>query len=325
MHATETKPRSILGLLVISLLFGPSSLMLWLGKWRIALFYLLAMAVVIGLFFGLPAFNLALPASISGWNLADYAVLVWVAFAVMGFLQAMVVRRRAANRPWYSRWYVAIVAWPVLFLGAAQVFRAFGFQTFDVLADSTAPNLITGDSFIVSKWAYGYSRFSFPLGIVRFEGRTGNTLPRRGDIAVFKLPADTNIDYVKRVIGLPGDHIQVIDGVLQINGEPVKRERISDYVDPNGEGLGTPVPRYRETLPNGVSYETLDAIDGSAGDNTNEYVVPPGHYFVMGDNRDNSEYSRFLSSVGYVPVENFVGPALYVYWNRMGAPIKDRP
>src|SRR5687767_12369239 len=101
MHATETKPRSILGLLVISLLFGPSSLMLWLGKWRIALFYLLAMAVVIGLFFGLPAFNLALPASISGWNLADYAVLVWVAFAVMGFLQAMVVRRRAANRPWY--------------------------------------------------------------------------------------------------------------------------------------------------------------------------------------------------------------------------------
>jgi signal peptidase I len=286
--------------------------MLWLGKWRVALGYFFAIAVVIALFLILPAFALTSP-TISGLKFADYVFIVFALFGVLGFLHAMVVRRRALNRPWYSRWYVAVVAWPILVLGSLLIVRTIGFQTFNVTADSMAPNLINGDHFLVSKSAYGYSRFSFPFAVISFDGRTGSSFPRRGDIAVFKLPADTNTDYVKRVIGLPGDHIQILDGTLILNGEAVSRQR-----------LGTE-NEYMETLPGGRSYRILDLIDGSAGDNTDEYIVPTGHYFVMGDNRDNSEDSRFLSPVGYVPVENFLGPVVYVYWNGNGVPINGRP
>jgi signal peptidase I len=210
----------------------------------------------------------------------------------------------------------------------AFLVRTFLFQPFNIPSGSMYPTLMIGDYLFVSKLSYGYSKYSFNFSVDRLGIKFGPvpikgrvffaTEPKRGDVVVFKLPADNETDYIKRLIGLPGDHIQVIDGVLYINGKPVKRERISDYVDPTGEGLGSPVPRYLETLPNGVSYETLDAINGSAGDNTKEYVVPPGHYFMMGDNRDNSEDSRFLTPVGYVPFENFVGRADLIFFSHNG-------
>ncbi len=201
----------------------------------------------------------------------------------------------------------------------ALVVRTFLFQPFNIPSGSMEDTLLIGDYLFVSKYSYGYSRYSFPFGLAPFSGRIFSSEPERGDVAVFKLPTDTSIDYIKRVIGLPGDTIQMIDGVLHINGEPVKRERIDDYIEQSPSGVVRRVPRYKETLPNGVSYETLDITTNGQADNTREYKVPPGHYFMMGDNRDNSQDSRYLDKVGYVPLENFMGRAEILFFS-----IKDK-
>lgn len=197
----------------------------------------------------------------------------------------------------------------------ALVVRTFLFQPFNIPSGSMKDTLLIGDYLFVSKYSYGYSRYSFPLGFMPFSGRIWGTEPTRGDVAVFKLPTDTSIDYIKRVIGLPGDTIQVIEGIVHINGEPVKRERIDDYIEQSPSGVVRRVPRYRETLPNGVSYDTLDLTPNGQLDNTREYKVPEGHYFMMGDNRDNSIDSRVLSRVGYVPFENFMGRAEILFFS----------
>jgi signal peptidase I len=132
---------------------------------------------------------------------------------------------------------------------------------------------------------------------------------------VFKLPRDGATDYIKRVIGLPGDRIQMIDGVLHINGSAVERARVDDYVESEASGTTRNIPRYRETLPNGVSYLTLDLDPNGLEDNTPVYEVPESHFFMMGDNRDNSTDSRVLSAVGYVPFENFVGRAEIIFFS----------
>lgn len=186
----------------------------------------------------------------------------------------------------------------------AFVVRTFIFQPFSIPSGSMKPTLLVGDYLFVNKFTYGYSRYSFPYGPDLFSGRFLEGKPERGDIAVFKFPPNPSIDYIKRVIGLPGDKIQVIDSVIHINGEPIKRERIEDYVE---DGEGPAVPRFKETLPNGVTYNTLDLVPNGDGDNTQVFEVPPEHYFMMGDNRDNSADSRY--DVGLVPAENLVGPA----------------
>ncbi|QKV18483.1 signal peptidase I [Oricola thermophila] len=197
----------------------------------------------------------------------------------------------------------------------ALIIRTLLFQPFSIPSGSMRPTLLEGDYLFVSKFSYGYSRHSLPFSPNIFSGRIWADEPERGDVAVFKHPV-SNVDYIKRVIGLPGDRIQMKDGVLFINGEPVKRELVGQIDDPDVTEQFGPVDVYRETLPNGVSYNTLDLSPNSSADNTREFAVPDGHYFMMGDNRDNSNDSRF--GVGYVPLENFVGRADIIFFSIAG-------
>jgi signal peptidase I len=196
----------------------------------------------------------------------------------------------------------------------ALVIRTFLFQPFNIPSGSMIPTLLVGDYLFVSKYSYGYTHYSFPFSPPIFTGRILGQLVNRGDGVVFRLPKDDATDDIKRVIGLPGDRIQMIDGVLNINGQPVKRERIEDFAS-DEDGAPQQIRRYRETLPNGVTYTTLDLTENGFYDNTQVYTVPPDHYFMMGDNRDNSTDSRVLSAVGYVPYENIIGKAQIIFFS----------
>lgn len=229
------------------------------------------------------------------------------------------------------------------------IFRSFIFSPFNIPSESMQPRLLIGDYLMVSKWPYGFSRYSLPFHVPLFEGRIFGSLPERGDIVVFKGPKTDGVDYIKRAIGLPGDVIQMRGGVLEINGKPVKKERLSDFVTPVTQGMrdaaalegGTQpcwrpefeedakgggrqcrYPRFRETLPNGKSYEILDLVEAGPGDDTEAFVIGEGQIFFMGDNRDRSADSRFPAdgrAIGIVPVENIVGRAQFVWFSTDGS------
>ena len=198
--------------------------------------------------------------------------------------------------------------------------RSFAYEPFSIPSGSMIPTLLVGDYLFVSKFSYGYSRFSLPLSLPLIEGRVLFNEPERGDVVVFRLPTDTDKDYIKRIVGLPGDTIQVINGILQVNGTAVRRERIEDYETDNGFGSTRRITRYLETLSNGSQHLIIEEQgDEGTSDNTNVYKVPEGHYFAMGDNRDNSSDSRFLNRVGFIPRENLIGRAEVKFFSVNGA------
>jgi signal peptidase I len=198
------------------------------------------------------------------------------------------------------------------------VFRTFVFQPFNVPAGSMAPTVLVGDLFFANKFAYGYSRFSLPFAPRVFSGRLFAAEPKPGDVVVFAFPKDESVTYIKRVVAFGGDRVQLMGGLLYINGGPVVRKRLADFAgdDPCGSSAPARVKRWRETLPNGATYETLDCVDNGFYDNTPVYTVPAGHAFVLGDNRDNSTDSRVLSAMGYIPLENIFGRAAMIYASR---------
>jgi len=208
--------------------------------------------------------------------------------------------------------WVEITKTVVYALLIAFVIRTFLFQPFNIPSGSMENTLLVGDYLFVEKYVYGYSRYSFPWGLMPFSGRVFGSEPKRGDVVVFKLPSDNSTDFIKRVVGLPGDRIQMLNGQLYINDKPVPKVRGADWVE-TIDGYTRHVPRYRETLPGGKSYYVLDSVPDGPGDNTDVFVVPPGHYFMMGDNRDNSADSR--TEVGYVPAQNLVGKAELIFFS----------
>ena len=210
-------------------------------------------------------------------------------------------------------------------LALALAVQMFLFQPFNIPSGSMEHTLRVGDFLFVSKYSYGYSRYSFSnkllgveRGLVPFSGRIWAGEPTRGDIAVFRKPTQDTEDYIKRVIGLPHDKIQMKQGVLFINGEAVKREFVQDFDEIDYLGHQVRGKQYLETLPNGIIYNVLKTTDDGPVNNTPVFEVPDGHYFMMGDNRDNSMDSRFLNDVGFVPAENLIGRARLIFFSHEG-------
>jgi signal peptidase I len=226
---------------------------------------------------------------------------------------------------------VALIAW---------VIRSFVFAPFNIPSGSMLPALYIGDYVMVSKWPYGFSRYSFPWGFPSFDGRIFGGLPERGDVVVFRAPG-TKEDFIKRVIGLPGDTVAVQGGMLIVNGHPIPREQSGTFAMPispnspcrvvagatamtgqtdNGE-LACLYPVYRETLPEGRTYRVIDQVNNPRADDLAPVKVPAGNVFLMGDNRDDSLDSRFTvkeGGIGFVPVENLIGRASFIFWSTDG-------
>ena len=286
----------------ISAVLGPELGHYYLGLGWLGTLYLGLSLVMLGV---LPfLLNLYLP--VTGALIAVVAFLCYRAFGAFRAYRRAVPLQGQAHYPWFSRLYVWLLLFWLAPLALAHGLRSFVFQPFSIPATSMAPTLMAGDYAIADKFTYGISRYSLSFGAGP-EQRIGGRLPERGEVVVFRLPSDPRVDYVKRVIGLPGDRVEMRDGVLLLNGRTVPRTDKGPVVlagSISGE-------LYEETLPGGITHPILDQTESARGDNTREFTVPADHYFVLGDNRDNSLDSRF-EGVGFVPADNILARMSFI-------------
>ena len=196
----------------------------------------------------------------------------------------------------------------------ALLIRSFIFEPFNIPSGSMKPNLLVGDFIFVSKYSYGFSKHSLPFSIPLIPGKIFSNTPERGDVVVFKTPENNRTDYIKRVIGLPGDKIEIKNGIIFINGSEILRKKLNDFIDTDNKTSNKRVRMYNEYFFN-KEINILDITDNGISDNTQLFNVPENHFFVMGDNRDNSQDSRFISTVGFIPYENLVGKAQFIFFS----------
>ena len=196
----------------------------------------------------------------------------------------------------------------------ALLIRSFIFEPFNIPSGSMKPNLLVGDFIFVSKYSYGFSKHSLPFSIPLIPGKIFSNTPERGDVVVFKTPENNRTDYIKRVIGLPGDKIEIKNGIIFINGSEILRKKLNDFIDTDNKTSNKRVRMYSEYFFN-KEIDILDITDNGIADNTQLFNVPENHFFVMGDNRDNSQDSRFISTVGFIPYENLVGKAQFIFFS----------
>ncbi len=196
----------------------------------------------------------------------------------------------------------------------ALLIRSFVFEPFNIPSGSMKPNLLVGDFIFVSKYSYGFSKHSLPFSIPLIPGKIFSNTPERGDVVVFKTPENNRTDYIKRVIGLPGDKIEIKNGIIFINGSEILRKKLNDFIDTDNKTSNKRVRMYKEYFFN-KEINILDITDNGIADNTQLFNVPENHFFVMGDNRDNSQDSRFISTVGFIPYENLVGKAQFIFFS----------
>lgn len=298
--------RGFLSTLAISAVTNGVGGLIWIGRPKLAL--ALFATLFLSLFFVISGW-IKLPSFLSPLNFAGLVTVAAIATPLL-------FRSRASPEGWHSKWYWAL-ALPFLTMPTiAYAIRSLAYQAFDIPAGSMIPTLLPGDHLVADKSIYGYSRFSFGLGLVNFEGRTSGAMPVRGDVVIFD---HSGINYIKRIIGLPRETVKMVDGIPVIGGIPLKQVVIGIY-RLNYESIQA--TQVRETLPEGRSYIVLDSVPDSLADNTAEFRVPDGHYFMLGDHRDNSNDSRF--DLGFVSLESIVGRADRIMSNSNGQEFENR-
>ena len=290
---------------VFSLILGPTFAMMYLNRgWWAVIYFILPILLVASIF-------ASAHYDLHAYGAKELMGSIFLLVTLVGLVHGIVIARRfdlTQSMHWYSRWYSFLGIFLLLLLCMLSI-RIFLFQPFSVPSASMVPSLKIGDHFFIEKYSYGYNRFSFPFELPLISNKVVNSSLKRGDVVVFARTEPPHTRYVKRVVGLPGDRIQFQEGHLVINGVRVPKRFVGDYKGPESRGKV-----FVETLPNGKSYGVLDVTQTGYLDNTSVFKVPQSHYFVAGDNRDNSLDSR-TRELGFVPEDHIIGRASLVFWN----------
>ncbi len=294
---------------LLCVIVSPAFAMFYLNRGWAGVGYLVVQILSIILFFGYIGDNHPITQLLHPFKVHVVFMIVMTVICMVHSTFIILTTDDHSPLKWYanSTGLFALLAIPIF---SVLLARAFLFQPFHIPSGSMRPTLLVGDYIFVNKYAYGYNEYTLPFNLPFFAGRKLNVSPQRGEVIVFKQPTNVTVDYVKRVVGLPGDTIQMIDGRLYINDQPVGISKEGSFQIPDERR----VDLFKETLPNNVSYNILDH-GARFGDNTRKYTVPQDHFFVLGDNRDQSNDSRNPHDIGFISRDLIVGPVSVIWWN----------